>query len=38
VLLPLGHNRFVLAFYGGDRDLPGRDKTYIDSNLVELQP
>ncbi|MFN8855284.1 MAG: sialidase family protein [Planctomycetaceae bacterium] len=37
VLLPLGDDRFVLAFYAGDRDLPGRDKTYIDSNVVELR-
>jgi hypothetical protein len=37
VLLPLEDRRFVLAFYGGDRDLPGRDKTYIDSNIIELR-
>ena len=38
VLLPLGDDRFVLAFYAGDRELPGRDKTYIDSNVVEIRP
>lgn len=37
VLLPLEDRRFVMAFYGGDRDLPGRDKTYIDSNIMELR-
>jgi len=38
VVLPLGDHRFVVAFYAGDRDLPGRDKTYIDSNLIEIRP
>lgn len=37
VILPLGGGRYVLSFYAADKELTGRDKTYVDSNIVEVK-
>lgn len=38
VILHLQGNRYVLSFYSADKSLPGRDHTYVDSNVVEIHP
>jgi hypothetical protein len=30
-------DQYVLSFYAADQALPGRDHTYVDSNVVEIQ-
>ncbi|MFN0196144.1 MAG: hypothetical protein ACKVT0_05320 [Planctomycetaceae bacterium] len=37
VLLHLAGNKYVVSFYAADKSLPGRDKTYVDSNVVEIE-
>lgn len=36
VLIHWKDNQYVLSFYAADKRLPGRDQTYIDSNVVEI--
>jgi hypothetical protein len=36
VLIHWKDNQYVLSFYAADKLLPGRDHTYIDSNVVEI--
>jgi BNR repeat-like domain len=36
VILHLEADKYVVAFYAFDKSLPGRDQTYVDSNLVEV--
>ncbi|MFO1004751.1 MAG: sialidase family protein [Planctomycetaceae bacterium] len=36
VLIHSKDNQYVLSFYAADKRLPGRDHTYIDSNVVEI--
>lgn len=37
VLLPLGGDQYVVSFYAADKNLPGRDGTYVDSNVIEIK-
>jgi len=37
VILPLGDDKYLISFYAADKDLKGRDKTYVDSNIVEIK-
>lgn len=37
VMLSLGGDKYVLSFYAADKELTGRDKTYVDSNVVEVK-
>ena len=36
VTVHLEGDTYVVAFYSADKSLPGRDHTYIDSNVVEI--
>lgn len=36
VIVALDDDRYVLSFYAADKSLPGRDHTYVDSNVVQL--
>lgn len=38
VLIHWKEDQYVLSFYAADKRLPGRDHTYIDSNVVEIMP
>ena len=38
VLIHWKDDQYVLSFYAADKLLPGRDHTYIDSNVVEIKP
>lgn len=37
LLIPLGGDNYSIVFYSADKALPGRDKTYIDSNVVKIK-
>jgi len=37
VIVHLEKDTYVIAFYSADKSLPGRDHTYIDSNVVEIK-
>lgn len=37
VIVHLEEDTYVVAFYSADKSLPGRDHTYIDSNVLEIR-